>query len=74
FFDAVGVSGVMSVEGGLVREPTTAEQVANQTAKSMKLFRIESRTGSNAVNMSEITGGRSGPRLLLTDHVRSTSA
>nr|AAM09801.1 coat protein [Apple stem pitting virus] len=63
-----GVESTTSLEpaDGLIRLPTQAERVANATSKEIQMYRIRSMEGTQAVNFGEVTGGKIGPKPVLS--------
>lgn len=66
FFFGVESSASLEPADGLVRLPTQAERVANATSKEIQMYRIRSMEGTQAVNFGEVTGGKVGPKPVLS--------
>ncbi|QED43073.1 CP [Garlic common virus] len=71
FFDAVLSPAAIEPEGGLVREPTNAERVAAAASKRIKIHNSMAAKGTDASTLTEITGGRAGPKSELITLKRS---
>lgn len=57
FFDGVENPAAMQPPGGLVREPSQAERIANNTAKQIHLFEAAARDNNFASNSNFVTRG-----------------
>nr|UCR98281.1 coat protein [Apple stem pitting virus] len=66
FFFGVESSASLEPADGLIRLPTQAERVANATSKEIQMYRIRSMEGTQAVNFGEVTGGKIGPKPVLS--------
>nr|BBJ35808.1 coat protein [Apple stem pitting virus] len=66
FFFGVESSASLEPADGLMRLPTQAERVANATSKEIQMYRIRSMEGTQAVNFGEVTGGKVGPKPVLS--------
>nr|AEP02959.1 coat protein [Apple stem pitting virus]AEP02965.1 coat protein [Apple stem pitting virus] len=66
FFFGVESSASLDPADGLIRLPTQAERVANATSKEIQMYRIRSMEGTQAVNFGEVTGGKVGPKPVLS--------
>nr|AGR66254.1 coat protein [Apple stem pitting virus] len=66
FFFGVESTASLEPADGLIRLPTQAERVANATSKEIQMFRIRSMEGTQAVNLGEVTGGKIGPKPVLS--------
>nr|UOJ35380.1 coat protein [Apple stem pitting virus] len=66
FFFGVESSASLEPADGLIRLPTQAERVANATSKEIQMYRIRSLEGTQAVNFGEVTGGKVGPKPVLS--------
>nr|QKV49431.1 coat protein [Apple stem pitting virus] len=66
FFFGVESSASLEPADGLIRLPTQAERVANATSKEIQMYRIRSMEGTQAVNFGEVTGGKVGPKPVLS--------
>lgn len=66
FFFGVESSASLEPADGLIRLPTQAERVANNTSKEIQMYRIRSMEGTQAVNFGEVTGGKVGPKPVLS--------
>ena len=66
FFFGVESTASLEPADGLIRLPTQAERVANATSKEIQMFRIRSMEGTQAVNFGEVTGGKIGPKPVLS--------
>nr|AAG48314.1 coat protein [Peach sooty ringspot virus]ADT91619.1 coat protein [Apricot latent virus] len=66
FFFGVESSASLEPADGLIRLPTQAERVANNTSKEIQMYRIRSMEGTQAVNFGEVTGGKIGPKPVLS--------
>lgn len=66
FFFGVESSASLEPADGLLRLPTQAERVANATSKEIQMYRIRSMEGTQAVNFGEVTGGKVGPKPVLS--------
>nr|QVN47954.1 coat protein [Apple stem pitting virus] len=66
FFFGVESTASLEPADGLIRLPTQAERVANATSKEIQMFRIRSMEGTQAVNFGEVTGGKIGPKTVLS--------
>nr|QVN47961.1 coat protein [Apple stem pitting virus] len=66
FFFGVESTASLEPADGLIRLPTQAERVANATSKEIQMFRIRSMEGTQAVNFGEVTGGKVGPKPVLS--------
>nr|UCR98441.1 coat protein [Apple stem pitting virus] len=66
FFFGVESTAALEPADGLIRLPTQAERVANATSKEIQMFRIRSMEGTQAVNFGEVTGGKIGPKPVLS--------
>nr|ADT91614.1 coat protein [Apricot latent virus] len=66
FFFGVESSAALEPADGLIRLPTQAERVANNTSKEIQMYRIRSMEGTQAVNFGEVTGGKIGPKPVLS--------
>nr|AGR66264.1 coat protein [Apple stem pitting virus] len=66
FFFGVESTASLEPADGLIRLPTQAERVANATSKEIQMFRIRSMEGTQAVNFGEATGGKIGPKPVLS--------
>nr|UCR98521.1 coat protein [Apple stem pitting virus] len=66
FFFGVESTAALEPADGLIRLPTQAERVANATSKEIQMYRIRSMEGTQAVNFGEVTGGKIGPKPVLS--------
>nr|ASJ26975.1 coat protein [Apple stem pitting virus] len=66
FFFGVESTASLEPADGLIRLPTQAERVANATSKEIQMYRIRSMEGTQAVNFGEVTGGKIGPKPVLS--------
>nr|AAK30563.1 coat protein [Apple stem pitting virus] len=66
FFFGVESTASLEPADGLIRLPTQAERVANATSKEIQMYRIRSMEGTQAVNFGEVTGGKVGPKPVLS--------
>ncbi|ADT91604.1 coat protein [Foveavirus latensarmeniacae] len=66
FFFGVESSAALEPADGLIRLPTQSERVANNTSKEIQMYRIRSMEGTQAVNFGEVTGGKIGPKPVLS--------
>nr|ADT91609.1 coat protein [Apricot latent virus] len=66
FFFGVESSASLEPADGLIRLPTQAERVANNPSKEIQMYRIRSMEGTQAVNFGEVTGGKIGPKPVLS--------
>nr|ASJ26983.1 coat protein [Apple stem pitting virus] len=66
FFFGVESTASLEPADGLIRLPTQAERVANATSKEIQMFRIRSMEGTQSVNFGEVTGGKIGPKPVLS--------
>nr|AHO49043.1 coat protein [Apple stem pitting virus] len=66
FFFGVESTASLEPADGLIRLPTQAERVANATSKEIQMYRIRSMEGTQSVNFGEVTGGKIGPKPVLS--------
>nr|QLQ34386.1 coat protein [Apple stem pitting virus] len=66
FFFGVESTASLEPADGLIRLPTQAERMANATSKEIQMYRIRSMEGTQAVNFGEVTGGKIGPKPVLS--------
>nr|ASJ27204.1 coat protein [Apple stem pitting virus] len=66
FFFGVESTASLEPADGLIRLPTQAERVADATSKEIQMYRIRSMEGTQAVNFGEVTGGKVGPKPVLS--------
>nr|AAS78637.1 coat protein [Apple stem pitting virus] len=66
FFFGVESTASLEPADGLIRLPTQAERVANVTSKEIQMYRIRSMEGTQAVNFGVVTGGKIGPKPVLS--------
>nr|AGR66239.1 coat protein [Apple stem pitting virus] len=66
FFFGVESTASLEPADGLIRLPTQAKRVANATSKEIQMYRIRSMEGTQAVNFGEVTGGKIGPKPVLS--------
>nr|UCR98541.1 coat protein [Apple stem pitting virus] len=66
FFFGVESTAALEPADGLIRLPTQAERVANATSKEIQMYRIRSMEGTQSVNFGEVTGGKIGPKPVLS--------